>query len=313
MQCKHCGHELGENDKFCRNCGQKVEEVVLEKVVDENETVIVNEDVQWYYVKNQESVGPFSTGEMAAYIRSGEVNEDTYVWKDGMAEWLQVKYTELKQTAPDPQPEVKKQPEMEEPVWYYVAGNNGQSGPYTESQMEESMRTNIIDGQTYVWRDGMADWVQLKNSALAPKLNNYAPAVQTNSSNAYQGTTGTGYVAERNIAVAIILSIVTCGIYLYYWLYCIAKDSNELSRQQGNFDGLTDPGMVILLSIVTCGIYLFYYMYKVSKQLANLRFANGYRVEDNSVICLVLSIFGLSLVSIAIIQNTINDTLKHGN
>ena len=120
-------------------------------------------------------------------------------------------------------------------------------------------------------------------------------------------------VAERSIAASIILSIVTCGIYSYYWLYCIAKDSNELSRRHGDADKTTEAGTVVLLSIITCGIYLFYYIYKVSKQLAGLRFTDGYKPEDNSVICLLLSIFGLSLVAFAITQNTINDTLKHGN
>ncbi len=311
MQCKHCGHELGENDKFCRNCGAKVEEdIVLEKKTIAQPDIEPVDDTQWYYVKNQESVGPFSTAEITSFIRSGEVNEDTYVWKDGMAEWLQIKYTEFNTVASQPQPEPETS--SEEPVWYYVAGNNGQSGPYTESQMEESMRSNAINGETYVWRDGMADWIQLKNSVLAPKLNRYSPAVQSVPNNGPKAATGTGFVTERSIATAIILSIVTCGIYEYYWLYCIVKDANELSREQNQFEGLTDPGMVILLSLVTCGIYLIYYMYKVSKQLSNLRFANGYKVEDNSIICLVLSIFGLAMVSVAIIQNTINDAVKHG-
>ncbi len=31
--------------------------------------------------------GPFSVGEIVAMIRSGEVTQDTYLWKPGMLEW----------------------------------------------------------------------------------------------------------------------------------------------------------------------------------------------------------------------------------
>ena len=35
-------------------------------------------------------------------------------------------------------------------------------------------------------------------------------------------------VKERNIVMCIILSIVTCGIYGFYWLVCLQDDSNAL-------------------------------------------------------------------------------------
>ena len=64
MQCKHCGHELGENDKFCRNCGQKVEEIVLEKAVDENEFVLDTREL-----KNILGEVPLDSPEVVEWIR----------------------------------------------------------------------------------------------------------------------------------------------------------------------------------------------------------------------------------------------------
>ena len=44
--------------------------------------------------------------------------------------------------------------------------------------------------------------------------------------------TGNG-IQQRNIALCIILSIVTCGIYGWYWLYTMTEDTNRLSRDPG--------------------------------------------------------------------------------
>lgn len=42
--------------------------------------------------------------------------------------------------------------------WYYI-GHYGELGPLTLEQMEELIRDGVIDRETYVWRQGMADWV----------------------------------------------------------------------------------------------------------------------------------------------------------
>jgi TM2 domain-containing membrane protein YozV len=42
--------------------------------------------------------------------------------------------------------------------WWYV-GQYGELGPLTLSQMRGLTEDRVIDSQTYVWREGMADWV----------------------------------------------------------------------------------------------------------------------------------------------------------
>lgn len=54
---------------------------------------------------------------------------------------------------------------------------------------------------------------------------------------------------KRNIGLAILLSIVTCGVYLFYWSYKIYQETRLLS---GDTSG--SAGIDLLLSIVTCGI-----------------------------------------------------------
>ncbi|MCF0146108.1 MAG: DUF4234 domain-containing protein [Eubacterium sp.] len=110
---------------------------------------------------------------------------------------------------------------------------------------------------------------------------------------------------SRSIVVAIILSIVTCGIYHLYWIYSVAKGWKYYFDQQGVRD-VTEPGIVILLAIVTCGIYLIYYWFKLGKQVAQVRNRRGELQEDLSLAGLLFAIFGLGIVSLSLMQHKLN-------
>ena len=107
---------------------------------------------------------------------------------------------------------------------------------------------------------------------------------------------------ERNIAVAIILSIVTCGIYAIYWFIVL---TNEAKAESGN-ESAPSGGMAFLLTLVTCGIYGFYWAYKMGETLSQAKGRYGIASESNSVIYLILQIFGLGIVNYAIMQNELN-------
>lgn len=132
------------------------------------------------------------------------------------------------------------------------------------------------------------------------------PQYQNNYQNTYQPPMPNGFrapITQRSIPVCIILSIVTCGIYGLYWLYCLVEDLNA-ACQDGDATG---GGMVVLLSIVTCDIYLLYWLYKAGGKVNQLHYLSGQR-EDSSlgILYLLLSIFGAGIVSYALIQNELN-------
>ena len=109
-------------------------------------------------------------------------------------------------------------------------------------------------------------------------------------------------VKERNIAVCIILSLVTCGIYGIYWFICLTDEANNASNSTG-----TSGGMAFLLSLVTCGIYTFYWMFKQGEKIDSAKSARGIESSGNSgIIYLVLTLFGLGIVSYALMQNDLN-------
>lgn len=103
----------------------------------------------------------------------------------------------------------------------------------------------------------------------------------------------------RNVGLCIVLSIITCGIYAIYWMYCIHNDVQEVS---GITMG-TSAGMVIVLDIITCGIYGIYWNYKMGQALDN---AKGVPNGNSGILYLVLALLGLGIVSMAIMQSELN-------
>ena len=128
--------------------------------------------------------------------------------------------------------------------------------------------------------------------------------------NHYQAVRRWSYPFEkRNIVLAIIFSFITFGIYYLFWVYQLISSWNYISEEQGRKPGMS-PWLVIVLAIVTFGIFMIYYWYRISKQIADLDDRNGDPLEDHSIVCLLFSLFGLGIVSAAIVQNSLNYYLE---
>ncbi len=122
-----------------------------------------------------------------------------------------------------------------------------------------------------------------------------------------------GYKANipfRNIATAIILSIVTCGIYSIIWTVRLVDELNHASGKENDTNGIT----VFLLGLITCGIYTLFWLYNAGEKVEEIRRRNGNAMSgsNDGVIYLVLAIFGFSIVSYAMIQNELNKVAAIG-
>jgi len=114
---------------------------------------------------------------------------------------------------------------------------------------------------------------------------------------------------RKSIPIQIILTIFTCGFYGIYWLYCIIRDINIVSGDPNSMS----PVVVILLSFVTCNIYFFYWVYKAGVMLDQKDAEMGKLSENRPVIYLLFSIFGLSIVTMSLLQDTINQYADNFN
>ena len=121
-----------------------------------------------------------------------------------------------------------------------------------------------------------------------------------NSSNTNSGYTA--IVNNRNIGLSIVLSIITCGIYSIIWMVYINDDVNKVNDDINGTSG----AVVFLFTLLTCGIYGFYWNYKMGQKLYEAGNKNGKSINDNSIIYLILSLCGLSLVSYCLMQNDLN-------
>ena len=109
-------------------------------------------------------------------------------------------------------------------------------------------------------------------------------------------------IERRNIAVCIVLTLVTCGIYGIYWIVCLTNDVNTVS---GDVNG-TSGGMVVLLTIVTCGIFGIYWAYKQGEKLDFTKNNRGIPSSNSGVLYLILQIFGFGIIAYALMQNELN-------
>ena len=117
-----------------------------------------------------------------------------------------------------------------------------------------------------------------------------------------------GMVPSRSIAVYIILSLVTCGIFCLYWFYCLVTDLNTAANTPNDTSG----GTVILLNIITCGIYGLYWMYKAGEKVSLIKQRRGEPVGGNDgILYLVLALFGLGLIDYCLIQNELNKSASY--
>lgn len=108
-------------------------------------------------------------------------------------------------------------------------------------------------------------------------------------------------IKERDIAVCVILTIVTCGIYGIYWFICLNNDVNTVSNTFG-----TSGGVAFLLSIITCNIYGVYWAYKQGEKIDAAKKNRGLAYGNNGVLYLILWLFSFGIVACALMQNELN-------
>ncbi|MCL2198891.1 MAG: DUF4234 domain-containing protein [Defluviitaleaceae bacterium] len=94
------------------------------------------------------------------------------------------------------------------------------------------------------------------------------------------------YVGKRRDGVALIVfSIITCGIYMFYWYYVTMEDINRaMGKQRINSTAL-------LIAIICCAPVAWYALYQIDKNLATISREHGTHYKgDNFILWLLLSL-----------------------
>lgn len=109
---------------------------------------------------------------------------------------------------------------------------------------------------------------------------------------------------QRNLALCIIFSIITCGIYELYWIVCITDETNELSENPNYASGI----FALLLTIVTCNIYGLYWAYQMGEKIDIIKQKRGKSTSNSGVLYLILQLI-FPLIGLVLMQNEVNQLL----
>ena len=173
-----------------------------------------------------------------------------------------------------------------------------------------------INGQNFVQfvKDSLNDVLQMAQG-FAKKLGNRPVQNQTAQSGAVQQgqtaqgtnetqlmptapsvTTATQLKTDRSLVLYILFTILTCGIYSWFFIYSMAKDVNTACEGDGDHT----PGLLafLLLSLITCGIYAYYWYYKLANRLAQNAPRYGMNFQENGTTVLLWMILGIFLCGI---------------
>lgn len=158
-------------------------------------------------------------------------------------------------------------------------------------------------------------------TAFCPNCGSKVAGGSTNTGSAPQGGYQSSYAAQPEVAAGpvktdrslfmyIVLSVITCGIYGWYFIYKLAQDTNKMCAGDG--ERTAGLGMYILLSIITCGFYSIYWLYKIQDRFqdAGMRYGVMIRETGTTVVlwCVVGSLLcGLgSFIAINIVITSAN-------
>jgi len=187
----------------------------------------------------------------------------------------------------------------------YVNPQNG--APYGNPQNAGGPYVNPQNRGPYGNPQAGGPYVNPQNGAPYGNPQNAGPYRNPQGGNPYGNGAQIGRrVPTRDIAMCIILSIVTCGIYSLYWYYMLNEDTAAVSGEPKFVEG----GVLILLTIVTCGIYGIYWCYKIGERMDRARAARGEMTSNLSLLYLILSVFGLSIIAYCLMQSDINKWME---
>ena len=102
----------------------------------------------WSVLMGPGDVRVLSLEQLDDFFRLGVIDEETYVWQDGMSGWSQLSAI------------LGADEEEANDTWYALLAP-GEVKTLTLEQLDDFFRLDIIDERTPVWQEGMAQWLPL--------------------------------------------------------------------------------------------------------------------------------------------------------
>lgn len=102
-------------------------------------------------------------------------------------------------------------------------------------------------------------------------------------------------IQQRNFWMYLLLNIVTCGFYSWYFFYTTTRDINTMVGDDGRN---TEPTTVLLFTLVTCGFYSYYWYYDQGNRIKALADRNNIPCNENGTSYLMWILLGTLICGI---------------
>ncbi len=121
---------------------------------------------QWFYVRNNQRIGPIRESEFIDLIRSGRLEKDDPVWTKGFENWKKLfevsefdKYFETQADEDFDWGSIS----MDDKTFFIMTGKdrNGKEtlyGPYSLNTLVRLYQEKRVNGRSYIWATGMKNW-----------------------------------------------------------------------------------------------------------------------------------------------------------
>lgn len=123
-------------------------------------------------------------------------------------------------------------------------------------------------------------------------------------------------VKPKSPGMVLLLNVITCGFYSYFWMYSTTEDLKYLSNRPDVPSGIT----VVILTLVTCGLYEIYWYYKIGSVIEGIYHQNnlvspvsGSKYMILILVGFILSCFGIGAILVLLLpliaQQDINNLI----
>ena len=102
-------------------------------------------------------------------------------------------------------------------------------------------------------------------------------------------------IQQRNFWMYLLLNLVTCGFYSWYFFYTTTRDINTMVGDDGRN---TEPTTVLLFTLVTCGFYSYYWYYDQGNRIKALADRNNIPCNENGTSYLMWILLGTLICGI---------------
>ena len=115
-------------------------------------------------------------------------------------------------------------------------------------------------------------------------------------------------IEKRSIWLAVLLSVVSFGLYGSYWMIQMTDETHALLGRKTTASG----GVGFLYAILTCGLYFFYWIYKMMESINQAKANRGMQHDDGlPIFSILLAFFGFGFIPVILLQSSINDIISH--